>query len=564
MNASIYRRCVLCSVVALYGLSPWAVCAQTAPNAGSLAPPTPRPSLPAPLTAPAHELPYVTPTTGPRVTVYRFVFEGNTQIDSAVLQRVVSRYLDRALGFPDLQAAADAVVHLYRDAGMVARAVLPAQDVTEGVITIRIVEAVYAGVTFEGHASNRIDTASIRRRFDTQIKPGSVLNTQTIDRAILLADDLPGVSVDGALRAGQEEDHTELVVRSRDEPLVESDVSSDNQGSRSTGRTRLNANLILNSPLGWGESFTAQAMKTSGTQYVRAAASVPVGVNGWRVGVNTSVFSYRLVAPEFVSLNANGQSVTAGVELSYPIYRARLSNVYFLSTFDHKQFVNDSSGANVSSYASQVMGLGLSANRSDQWLGGGFNSASLTWMTGQIDLTGSPNQSADALGAQTQGHFNKVRYSVSRQQTLAPGWSFNGVITGQVANKNLDSSERFYLGGANGVRAYPSSEGGGAEGSLATLEMRWVISQHYTLNAFHDSGAVRVNYNNQYPGATTLNTFRLSGNGLGLSWFGEKGATVRATVARRIGDNPNATSAGKDQDGSLLRNRVWVSLQVPF
>jgi hypothetical protein len=42
------------------------------------------------------------------------------------------------------------------------------------------------------------------------------------------------------------------------------------------------------------------------------------------------------------------------------------------------------------------------------------------------------------------------------------------------------------------------------------------------------------------------------------------GFTVKATVARRIGNNPDPLSTGTDQDGSLDKNRFWLQASVPF
>jgi hypothetical protein len=38
----------------------------------------------------------------------------------------------------------------------------------------------------------------------------------------------------------------------------------------------------------------------------------------------------------------------------------------------------------------------------------------------------------------------------------------------------------------------------------------------------------------------------------------------KAVWSRRIGENPNPTNAGNDQDGSLNTDRVWLSLSQQF
>ena len=120
-------------------------------------------------------------------------------------------------------------------------------------------------------------------------------------------------------------------------------------------------------------------------------------------------------------------------------------------------------------------------------------------------------------------------------------WSFFGCCASptetfarkKVASKNLDSAEKFYLGGASGVRAYPSSEGGGAEGQLASLELRARLPQNFALSAFYDWGHVTVNRNNGFTGASALNAYTLQGAGLTAAWFASFGLNLKATWARR-------------------------------
>ena len=60
------------------------------------------------------------------------------------------------------------------------------------------------------------------------------------------------------------------------------------------------------------------------------------------------------------------------------------------------------------------------------------------------------------------------------------------------------------------------------------------------------------------------NTADLKGGGLSASWTASFGLTLQATASRRIGRNPNPTSTGADQDGSLTMNRFWLQASMPF
>ena len=59
-------------------------------------------------------------------------------------------------------------------------------------------------------------------------------------------------------------------------------------------------------------------------------------------------------------------------------------------------------------------------------------------------------------------------------------------------------------------------------------------------------------------------SYGLSGSGIALGWQGPAGLNLKATLARRHGNNPNPAANGKDQDGSLDMNRLWLTASLPF
>ncbi|MCL6485131.1 MAG: ShlB/FhaC/HecB family hemolysin secretion/activation protein, partial [Janthinobacterium lividum] len=100
------------------------------------------------------------------------------------------------------------------------------------------------------------------------------------------------------------------------------------------------------------------------------------------------------------------------------------------------------------------------------------------------------------------------------------------------------------------------SEGGGASGNLANVEIRWRLQRGVVLTGFYDHGGIR-NYNGG-------GNYSLKGAGAMLAWQAEFGLSLKATWARRLGSNPNPTLAGTDQDGSFSKNRFWLAASQPF
>lgn len=64
---------------------------------------------------------------------------------------------------------------------------------------------------------------------------GQPLSANALDLPLLLAIDLPGLSVAGKLVPGAADNETTLVLQTTDEPFIYGDVGLDNTGARSTG-----------------------------------------------------------------------------------------------------------------------------------------------------------------------------------------------------------------------------------------------------------------------------------------------------------------------------------------
>jgi hemolysin activation/secretion protein len=486
------------------------------------------------------------PATGVIVTVKQFQFSGNTLLSAEQLALAVAAYLERPLDFSQLQAAAVAVAEAYRAAGWIVRAYFPEQDIKDGVVTIQVVEAVFGQLKHEGVTSERVSQNKIDAIFLAHQAVGAPVNSAAIDRALLLADDLPGVAVKGGFAPGSSNRQTDLIIRTNSEPIFTGDLVSDNSGSQATGVQRLLANVSLASPVGWGDQANLNVITTRGSDYGRLAYSVPAGSNGWRIGASASELRYRLIkAPQDPSTD-KGSSNVIGLDASYPIIRSRPKNLYLNFNLDRKDFDNRISVAPegvASRYTIDAYSLALNGNLIDNVGGGGANTANLALVSGRR-----------AAGISTSGqHYTKLRYGLSRQQVITDDVALYIALSGQYARKNLDSSERFYLGGSTGIRAYPGGEAGGSSAYMTNLEVRWKLPERVTLTGFLDSGAVR-NFEN------AGSNYSLSGAGITLAWKAPVGINLQATWARSIGDNPYPADVAE----STKRNRFWLSVSLPF
>jgi hemolysin activation/secretion protein len=387
------------------------------------------------------------------VQVKRFEFAGNNLLSNKILEQTVSVYVNKSLEFKELQAITDNIAKLYADAGYVARVYLPKQDVTEGVVTIQIIEAVFGQVNVDNQGK-RIPVDLIKGIVQSQQLSGEYLSLEAIDRSLLMINEIPGVRLQGGLSTGSVPQTTDLSLGLTDAPLISGDVGIDNTGSRATGPERLTVNGYLLSPRGLGDMGSINSFVTHGSEYVRLGYSIPVGTKGLRLGVNSSYMHFDVITPEFSALAINGQSTTFGLDASYPLIKSRTFNLNLLGNLDQKSFVNNANGAVASDYKITVASITLGAQKFDQIGSGGVTNASAQLVSGHLDLGSQIESSEDAT---LKRDYSKLKLMVSREQSITPKLTlFIGYST-QYANQNLDSSERFYLGGASGIRAYPTS-----------------------------------------------------------------------------------------------------------
>ena len=359
---------------------------------------------------------------------------------------------------------------------------------------------------------------------------------------------------------GAGEGESDIVVKIQDKPLVSAIVQADNQGSRSTGDNRLTANGTLDNPFGIGDQIQLNTNASEGNQYAKLGYSLPVGNDGLRLGVGTSSMRYRLLG-DLASLKAKGDAQTYGINGLYPILRSAITNVNLAVSYDRKYYYNEANQVATSDKQIDAVIASLSGDQLDGFGTGGMTLWSINLTGGQLDLSAvQTSEHADQIGPKSAGSYAKLAYSLARLQRATDKVTLWASFNGQVAEKNLDSSEKLSLGGPSGVRAYPVLEGTGDDGWQATLEARYNFLPQLQLFAFYDHGWIKQSHNPDYTGSPLVNTGTLKGAGLGLGWTQPGNFSVKAVWAQRIGDNPFANPLnGKDQDGSLDKNRLWLT-----
>jgi len=542
------------------------------PEAGSAKEPiSPAPAMAqepaAPAPSPAAAAPPEKAAPSPEFVFKAFKFEGNKVYSNQRLQQLLTTAVPQVQDVADLQKAADSVAQLYQKDGVLARVDLLPQDLTEGIVVISITEGRFAGAQLETPNSPKLPADYLVKLVETAQPKDEAVRMSQLDRATLLLGEVPGVKANMRLRSGDKEGETEALIQVSEGKDWDGQVSWDNAGPASTGFNRMGTQLNRYGALGRADISSMQYMRSDGTDYLRLSYSEPLGYWGSRWGANASVSRYKVVTDDYLALNPQGPSNSVGLDMTLPLLRSRSTSASMQVAFDRRFFRNTTNVGVSSDYFMDSITTSLQATRSDEWMGGGENNMGAQITRGLVNLAGSPNESNDALSTMTAGRFTKLRLNFNRQQSLSPTTQLVGSYQMQIASKNLDGSEKFSLGGMQGVRAYPASEANGNAAQLTTVEYQKTLEwqQHpFKLSAFIDTGRVsKLKFNT----GTGINTYSLQGAGL---WVGSSvpnrlgQAQWRMTWAHRIGSNPAAQPNGLDLDGTLHNDRFWLSVIQQF
>lgn len=501
------------------------------------------------------------------IKVGGFRFEAYEGIASEFeLQSLVSDSIGKTLSGKELQALVGRVTAYLRGHGwFLARAYLPEQELTDGIVTVRIIQGKNeGGIAVDRDASVRIGDGFLKRMVRSGAKDGEALNLQNLERTALLVNDLPGVSAHASIEPGRSSGTSAVRFGVSEGPVFSGLVWSDNYGNRYTGMWRGNAMVMVNDPLRIGDQLSMLFDAADGLSQGRVGYSLPIGYDGLRGSVAWTGMRYKL-GEELKDLDYKGDSSILETGLSYPMLRSRKSTLTASAGYADKNLRDRQAGEVLHDRRVKSFNFGLDGIHFDGMLGGGTTSWNFGVTHGDFHEANELSH-ADALANGTEGDFGRFNLGLSRLQRLADRMTLSVAWSAQFAENNLGSSEKFYLGGPNGVRAYPVGEAGGDCGHLFNTELKYQLplpADWGTVQAgmFYDAGRITINserYPNDVQTATGRNSYWLQGTGVSLDWLYAKRLMIRCVWAHAIGKNSGRNPEGMNADGKSDESRFWL------
>ena len=508
---------------------------------------------------------------GEKIEVKYFKFDGQTNgFTDEQLTAVIQDLIGKSLSFDDIQKAAKRIQNFYRDEGyFLAQVYIPEQEVKNGVIIIYISEGkLDSKQPFEIKKNNLRLKEGVSESYFIEGMKGK-FTQKGLERAILNFNEVPGIDAKVTLKPGKDAYSTSIVIDASEGPAVTGSIFLDNYGNRYTGQNRATGTVFINNPTKIGDQITFNMITapTGNFSLNQLGYNFPIGRDGMRGTLSFNQLKYKIGKDLKTSPQSKGDAFTYTANVKYPLLRSAERALLILAGYNLKDMYNETTGVETSDKIIESFDSSILFQNIDNIFLGGYMQALLKQSFGELDLSGaSTDLSSDqgSSGAKTDGSFNKTYIQFLRIQRIVERLDLQILGSMQFASQNLDSSEKFTLGGIGGIRAFPSGEASGDEGRKVGIDLRYKPNSSYInlfdnmqYGLFYDYGNIKQYKDLLNISMTTPNKYSLKGWGAFLDMFSGNDYSLKLGVADSISGNPGKTSSGNNSDGKDDTWRYW-------
>lgn len=412
----------------------------------------PKVSLSAP---PAPELgPY--PVERPCFTISKFQVQGDLR-HLPWVQKAADAFNGRCVGPKGLTYILRALQAEFLTRGLpTTRAYAPQQDLSSGILRIRIVPGVVARV--------KAPTARAARawRFASPERQGDILDLDTLAQGLEQMRRIPKRDVDVQIAPGSDPGQSDLVLKVKEAPLISGTVEVNNLSGETTGRWEGTASLTGVNLLGindlWTLNYNSKLASTSlPANSAGSGGSLSLPYGWWTFTLNGSDFGYgQTVAGQVQNIETTGSVREIDASAERVIHRNRDSKTSLRLKVERRwgrSYIDD---VEIGLQRQDLTDYEVALLDRRSLLGATFNTSAafrqgVPWLGAQSDPAGQPSSLPTA------------RYRIETLDTSVQApikWGvltgYNGEIRAQWSDTTLFGSDQFAVGGPYTVRGFDS------------------------------------------------------------------------------------------------------------
>ena len=477
-----------------------------------------------------------------KVKVKKLQINGNTVFSTQKLMEQVEHLITPQMTFNDMLTVSQAITDYYRAHGyMTTIAYLPTQNITEGIVRIDVMEGAYGNISFDN--TSELLTSRAKGLTHSAHKD-RVINKHELDRLLLILNDIPGVKGHAFLSPSTSRGEADTVFKLTTTETNGGFIYADNFGNHYTGRNRIGALYHWNNLSHVGDQLQLGYMHS--TQYNDLQNySIKYELPVFNYGTFASLEYFRTdyeLGEKYRPLHAYGKSDTFRLATRTPLKRTLDNNLYFRFNVGYTRLTDRIGFWNTDS-KKHLYGIrfGLDGDYRTKWFASSYK---VMHTIGRAVMDTTYAKDGDVLG--TEGGYQKTNFDFYYIQKINDTLTAHLTLSGQKSWNNLDSSEKFFIAGYNGVRAFPQGEASGDDGFFGSLELRQALgNSNFKLAAFYDVGWVNMVHDNPFGNSESR---YLQGAGLGLIYQQPGDWYVRIDYAMPVG-NRYSNSYSHDMNG---------------
>ena len=462
------------------------------------------------------------------LVIRRIRVVGSTVYSDEQLAPLYRELLNRKVTLEAVYDIAKRITAKYgADGYVLSRAIVPPQELSPGgaVIRIQVVEGYVSKVEWPRDKLARY--RDFFSDYSAKIVADRPANIRTMERYLLLANDLPGLKFTSTLQASKTEQGAAVMIIEVTEKPLEFNARFDNRGTLARGPYQFLVSPTLHNLFGAHEAITlayAGVTQLEELQFAAASYRQVLTSEGLTAFANGSYSWGRPGTPQLRELDYKTRSTVAEAGAYYPFIRSREANV----TLTGLAFMSENySFTNFDLFNPfQVDRLRGARARVDADVAdklNGINQFSVTVSRGIEGWGSTDNENELASRLVGRVDFTKIEGLASRLQPLVGHFSALVSAYGQYAGNSLLVPEQCGFGGRVFGRAYDPSELLGDHCWMVRAELRYDIpggalpapdTQFY---GYTDKGRV---YIIEPAVGTALNNLKAAsaGGGVRLKW----------------------------------------------
>ncbi len=398
-------------------------------------------------------------------------FDGAEALGEPDLRAMAAGKIGKTVSLSEIFDIARSITRRYADEGYpLSLAYVPAQTIENGAVRIRIIEG-FIGEIAVKDAPRGVEARL--RALGEKIMAERPLRQKTLERYLLLANEIPGVKVTGVLERGAsaETGVKMTLVAERKRGVVSANVN--NRASRAVGREQFVGKAALNGLVTGLDQvgFSAvQSLKPDELTVFGGKYSTILTTEGLALTLAASRSEAAPGVPFLRVLGFETQGWTAGAGLSYPLILTRDVKLGVSGGFSWKEFRSAFGVTPNTLDRLWTTDFDASLSFNDGFDGANTVGLSLSrgWDVFDATQAGSPLASRAGAG----GEFVSIGAEASRLQKINDWADMTVAIKAQTANNPLLSSEQCGFGGAGFGRGFDPFEISGDRCAVALVEVR--------------------------------------------------------------------------------------------